>query len=153
MPSLSLRIMAALVASMGVINLLSAVTPSLPSRVAWLQNLFPVEIRHSAHLFTALSGFWLFILAFGLLRRKRVAWMLTMAFLVFSILFNLIKGFDIEESLFAAVLLVILTATRKVYTARSDAPSIAQGAKALLASGLLTLAYGTADPAHVLCTG
>jgi phosphatidylglycerol lysyltransferase len=144
MPSLSLRIMAALVASMGVINLLSAVTPSLPSRVAWLQDLFPVEIRHSAHLFTALSGFWLFILAFGLLRRKRVAWMLTMAFLVFSILFNLIKGFDIEESLFAAVLLVILTATRKGYTARSDAPSIAQGAKALLASGLFTLAYGTA---------
>ena len=106
--------MAALVASMGVINLLWAVTPSLPSRMAW---------------------------------------MLTMVCLVFSFIFNLIKGFDVEESLFAVVLLVILTATRKVYTARSDAPSIAQGAKALLASGLLTLAYGTADPAHVLCTG
>ena len=60
--SLSLWITAALVASMGVINLLSAVTPSLPSRVAWLKTLFPVEIRHSAHLFTALSGFWLLLL-------------------------------------------------------------------------------------------
>ena len=142
--SLSLRVTAALVASMGVINLLSAVTPSLPSRVAWLQSIFPLEIRHSAHLFTALSGFWLLILAFGLLRRKRVAWLLTMAFLAVSIVFNLVKGFDVEESLCATGLLLLLAATRTGYTARSDAPSMAQGAKALLGSVLFTLAYGTA---------
>lgn len=142
--SLSLWITAALVASMGVINLISAVTPSLPSRVAWLRDLYPVEIRHSAHLFTALSGFSLLILASGLLRRKRVAWMLAQGFLAISVLFNLIKGLDYEESLFAAGLLVLLSVTRKAYTARSDAPSMAQGAKALLASCLFTLAYGTA---------
>jgi phosphatidylglycerol lysyltransferase len=142
--SLSLWITAALVASMGVINLISAVTPSLPSRVAWLHDLYPVEIRHSAHLFTALSGFSLLILASGLLRRKRVAWVLAQGFLAVSILFNLIKGLDYEESLFAAGLLVLLSVTRKAYTARSDAPSMAQGAKALLASILFTLAYGTA---------
>lgn len=136
--------MAALVASMGVINLLSAVRPALPSRVAWLQDLFPIEIRHSAHLFTALSGFWLLILAFGLLRRKRVAWLLTIGFLGVSIIVNLVKGLNFEESLFAALLLLLLSATRGVYTARSDAPSVAQGAKTLLASGLFTLAYGTA---------
>lgn len=129
---------------MGAINLVSAVTPGLPSRVAWLKYLFPLEIRHSAHLFTALSGFWLLILASGLLRRKRVAWMLTMGLLAGSVVFNLIKGFDIEESLFATGLLILLLATRKVYTARSDAPSMAQGAKALLASSLFTIAYGTA---------
>lgn len=128
---------------MGVINLLSAVTPGLPARVAWLKTLFPVAIRHSAHLFTALSGFWLLILASGLLRRKQVAWILTLAFLAGTIIFNLIKGFAIEESLFAVGLLVLLLYTRKVYTARSDPPSMAQGAKALLASSLFTLAYGT----------
>lgn len=142
--SFSLRAMAALVACMGVVNVLSSVTPGLPDRVAWLQDLFPIEIRHSAHLFTALSGFWLLILAFGLLRRKRVAWLLTMGFLAASIVFNLIKGLDVEEGLFAATLLILLVATRKTYTARSDAPSIAQGAKTLFASSLFTLAYGTA---------
>jgi len=142
--SLSLRITAALVASMGVINLLSAVTPSLPSRVAWLKTLFPVEIRHSAHLFTALSGFWLLLLASALLRRKRVAWMLTLGLLGVSIVFNMIKGLDVEESLLAAGLVVLLVCTRSAYTARSDTPSMAQGAKALLASCLFTLAYGTA---------
>lgn len=142
--SWSLRGMAALVACMGVINLLSSVRPGLPARVAWLQELFPIEIRHSAHLFTALSGFWLLILAFGLLRRKRVAWLLTMGFLVASILANLVKGLDIKEGLFGAALLTVLISMRKVYTARSDPPSIAQGAKTLLASGLFSLAYGTA---------
>ena len=142
--SLSLHVTATLVASMGLIHLLSAVTPGLPSRVAWLQDLFPIEIRHSAHLFTALSGFSLLILASGLPRRKRVAWMLTLGFLGGSIVFHLIKGFDLEESLFAAGLLVLLGSTGRAYTARSDAPSMAQGAKALFASGLFTLAYGTA---------
>ena len=142
--SLIPQITAALVASMGVINLVSAVTPGLPSRVAWLKQLFPLDIRHSAHLFTALSGFWLLILASGLLRRKRVAWMLTLGLLAGSMVFNLIKGFDIEESLLSAGLLMLLVLTRKLYTARSDAPSMAQGAKALLASSLFTLAYGTA---------
>lgn len=151
--SLGPRITAALVASMGVINLLSAVTPSLPERVTWLEDLFPIAIRHSAHLFTALSGFSLLILASGLLRRKRVAWLLTLAFLALSIVLNLIKGLDVEESLLATVLLGLLAATGQAYTARSDAPSMAQGARALLASGLFTLAYGTAgfvllDPAY-----
>ncbi len=35
----------------------------------------------SPAVLSALSGFWLFLLAFALLRRKRVAWLLTMAFL------------------------------------------------------------------------
>lgn len=142
--SLGVKITAGLVAVMGVINLLSAVTPSLPERVVWLQDLFPIEIRHSAHLFTALSGFSLLIVASGLLRRKRVAWMLTLGFLAVSIIFNLVKGFDYEESLFAFGLLILLLGSRKAYTARSDAPSMAQGVKALLAACLFTLAYGTA---------
>ncbi|MFN9629279.1 MAG: phosphatidylglycerol lysyltransferase domain-containing protein [Cyanobacteriota bacterium] len=141
---LSPALSAALVAGMGAINLLSAVTPGLPSRVAWLQRLFPVEIRHSAHLFAALSGFWLLILASGLWRRKRVAWLLTLVMLTGSIVFNLVKGWDVEESLLALAVLLLLVATRRAYTARSDPPSMAQGARALLAAGLFTLAYGTA---------
>jgi hypothetical protein len=50
--------MEVLVTVTGVINLRSAVTASLPDRVALLANLSPSEIRHSAHLFTALSDFF-----------------------------------------------------------------------------------------------
>lgn len=44
--------------AVGVANLLSAVTPSLPERVDWLEQLFPFEVRTGAHLFAVLSGFF-----------------------------------------------------------------------------------------------
>ncbi|MGA7952346.1 MAG: phosphatidylglycerol lysyltransferase domain-containing protein [Gloeobacterales cyanobacterium] len=133
-----------LIASMGVINLLSAVTPSLPDRVEWLRDLFPLEIRRSGHLFAALSGFFLLNLATSLLRRKRLAWVLTVLLLVVSILSHLIKGLDYEESLLAGALLISLIAMRKTFTAQSDRPSMTQGVRVLIGSLLFTLAYGTA---------
>lgn len=52
-----------LTGAVGVANLLSAVTPSLPKRVEWLEQIFPFEVRAGAHLFAVLSGFFLLILA------------------------------------------------------------------------------------------
>jgi len=138
-----LWVTAVLVASMGVINLLSAITPGLTERVQVLEAFYPVEIRSSAHLLAALAGFFLLILASSLLRRKRTAWILTLVLLSTSILSHLIKGLDLEESLVAAGLMLLLIVNRKLYTAQSDRPSIAAGVKALVASLLFTLVYGT----------
>lgn len=127
----------------GVVNLLSAVTPSLRERVELVRDVFPFEIRASAHLFAAISGFFLLVLAVNLLRRKRVAWLVAVGLLTVSILSNLIKGLDYEESLLSAVLLGQLLLMRGVFTAGSDRPSIAQGVRVLFAALLFTLAYGT----------
>ena len=128
----------------GIINLLSAVTPSLPERRDWLGLFVPVDVRASGRIFTAIAGFLLVVLAANLLRRKRVAWLLTVGLLVTSILGHLIKGFDYEESLLAGVLLIQLIIMRPVFTAQSDRPSIAQGIRVLIIAVLFTLAYGTA---------
>lgn len=127
----------------GVVNLISAVTPSLGGRVAWLKPIFPFEVRAGAHLFAAVSGFLLLTLATNLLRRKRVAWLLTVILLVLSILSHLIKGLDYEESLLAGALLTQLLLMRRVFTAQSDRPAIAQGLRILVGAVLFTLAYGT----------
>lgn len=128
----------------GVVNLLSAVTPSLPERTAELKEIFPFYIRAGGHLFAAIAGFILLTLAANLLRRKRIAWLLTVGLLIVSIISHLIKGLDYEESLLASVLLIQLFAMRNVFTARSDRPSIAQGIRILMGALLFTLAYGTA---------
>lgn len=127
----------------GVVNLVSAVTPSLKERVKWLEVIFPFEARASGHLFAALSGFFLLALSTNLLRRKRVAWLVTVILLIVSILSHLIKGLDYEESLLALVLLVQLILMRDVFTAQSDRPSIAQGVRVVIGALLFTLAYGT----------
>ena len=128
----------------GLINLLSAVTPSLPERVAWLQEIFPFEVRAGGHIFAAVSGFILLTLAANLLRRKRVAWLLTLCFLIISIISHLIKGLDYEESLLPILLIVQLILMQNVFTAQSDRPAIAQGVRVFLGALLFTLAYGTA---------
>ena len=127
----------------GIANLISAVTPSLPERIEWLRKIFPFPVRAGGHFFAAISGFILLTLAAHLLRRKRVAWLLTVGLLVISILSNLIKGFDYEEGLLSGVLLLQLILMRRVFTAQSDQPSIAQGIRVLVGALLFTLAYGT----------
>lgn len=142
--NIGIGIATGLTALVGVVNLLSAVTPSLGERVRWLEEIFPFEVRSSGHLFAALSGFFLLTLAANLSRRKRVAWNLTVILLVVSIAAHLIKGWDIEESTIVLVLLLQLFALRGVFTARSDRPSVAQGVRVLLGALCFTLVYGTA---------
>jgi phosphatidylglycerol lysyltransferase len=127
----------------GVVNLLSAVTPNLYGRTHWLKEFLPFEIRASGHVFAALTGFVLLTLATNLLRRKRIAWLLTIGLLIISIFSHLLKGLDYEESLLSGVLLVQLIWMRHFFTAQSDRPSIARGVRALFGALLFTLAYGT----------
>ncbi len=141
---ISLWTAALLTALVGVVNLLSAVTPNLPERTALLKHFFPFEIRAGGHLFAALSGFVLLTLAANLLRRKRVAWLITIGLVIISIISNLVKGLDYEESLLSGVLLIQLLLMRNVFTAQSDRPSIAEGIRVSIAALLFTLAYGTA---------
>lgn len=127
----------------GVVNLVSAVTPNLHERNHWLKQFLPFDIRASGHIFAALTGFVLLTLAANLLRRKRLAWLLTITLLIISIFSHLIKGLDFEESFLSGVLLMQLLLMRDVFTAKSDPPSIAQGVRVLIAALLFTLAYGT----------
>lgn len=134
---------ALLTAFVGLVNLWSAVTPGLPGRVAWLSSVFPIEIRVGAHVFAALSGFFLLMLAANLLRRKRLAWFLVMGLLILSMLSHLVKGLDYEEGLLSLGLLLQLLLLRPAFTAQSDRPSIIQGLRVLLGALLFILAYGT----------
>lgn len=133
----------ALTALVGVVNLLSAVTPNLSMRNHLLKQFLPFEIRLSGHIFAALTGFVLLALATNLLRRKRAAWFLTISLLLISIVSHLLKGLDYEESILSGILLVQLLLMRHVFTAQSDRPSIARGFRVLLGALLFTLAYGT----------
>jgi phosphatidylglycerol lysyltransferase len=138
------RFTAILVALVGVVNVLSAVTPSLMDRLEVLRQYLPLEVRHGGHLTAALAGFALLVLAQALSRRKRVAWVLTLIVLGISAISHLIKGLDYEEASLAVGLAVILWRMRAHFHARSDVPSIQQGLHVLAGAFLFTLAYGVA---------
>ncbi len=138
----SVRIAAILVALMGMINVLSAVTPSLANRLAILEKYSPLGVLRGGHLTAALSGFALILLAGNLARRKRLAWLLTLGILGISMISHLVKGLDYEEALLAGGLAVLLWFTRYHFHARSDRPSIRQGLSVLIAAFFFTVIYG-----------
>ena len=69
-------------------------------------------MRAGSHIFAAVTGFILLTLAINLVRRKRIALLLTIGLLIISIVSNLLKGLDYEESLLSAIVLVLLLAMR-----------------------------------------
>ena len=140
----SVRIVALLTAVMGVINMISTVTPSLRGRVMLIESFSPLIVRQGGHLTAALAGFALLLLARNLWRRKRTAWVMAMAVLVISAVSHLIKGLDYEEAALAIGLAIWLFSLRSHFHARSDEPSIWQGLRVLATALVFTLAYGMA---------
>ncbi len=128
---------------MGLVNILSAATPSLSRRVQIIEKYSPLEIRHGSHLTAALAGFALILLASSLWRRKRAAWLLTLILLIVSIASHLLKGLDYEEAILAGLMALLLISLRPYFNARSDPPSMRQGLLSLTAALGFTLMYGT----------
>ncbi len=143
MISLGLGLAVVLTAMVALVNLWSAITPSPPAAESWFLSLWPIQVRVGAHLFSALSGFFLLTLATNLGRRKRIAWWLTIGLLSLSAIGHLIRGLHYQQSLLSLVLLALLLWLRPAFVARSDRPSIIQGVRVLLGALLFTLAYGT----------
>jgi phosphatidylglycerol lysyltransferase len=139
----SVRAVALLTALMGLVNLLSSITPSWPTRLLLIEQFSPLGITHSGHLAIALTGFALLVLARGLWQRKRLAWVLTLLMLDASIVSHLLKGLDYEEAIMAGVLAAWLFTLYPHFHARLGRPSYRQGLEVLAAATLYTLAYGT----------
>ncbi|HSA99099.1 MAG TPA: hypothetical protein VLE49_00505, partial [Anaerolineales bacterium] len=76
---------ALLTAVMGVINVLSALTPAVMYRLRLLEEYSPFKVVHGGHLASALAGFALLLLSVSLWRRKQVGWLLTLSILIVSI--------------------------------------------------------------------
>lgn len=136
---------ALLTAAMGVVNVISAVLPSMRDRLRLLRLLgeySPFSIRAGGHLVSALAGFALLLLSVSLWRRKQLGWVLTLSILSVSIPVHLLKGLDYEEATFAALLAGLLIYLRPHFHARSDPPSVRQGLLTLLAALAFTLIYG-----------
>ena len=138
----NVRIVAIMTAVMGVINVLSAVTPALAERLLILEQYSPLSVRQGGRLTAALSGFALILMAGGLWRRKHVAWLATLGILVVSAISHLIKGLDYEEALLAGILIAWLVYFRDYFHARSDRPAVQQGLRVLGLAFIFTLGYG-----------
>ncbi|MGQ9786061.1 MAG: flippase-like domain-containing protein [Anaerolineae bacterium] len=139
----SVRAVALLTALMGLVNMVSAFTPSGAARLLLVEQFSPLGVTYGGHLLVALAGFALLLLAWGLWHRKRLAWFLTLMTLDASIVCHLLKGLDYEEAIAAGALAAWLFFLYPHFHAKLQPPAFKQGLVTLAVAILYTLAYGT----------
>ncbi|HEY0559310.1 MAG TPA: phosphatidylglycerol lysyltransferase domain-containing protein [Frankiaceae bacterium] len=135
---------ATLVALVALLDIGSAVTRSLHNRIAFLREYLPGGLPNAANAGVLLAGVLLLLLAKGLKRRKRRAWLGTELLLVGSVVLHLLKGLDVEEATISLALFVVLLVIRREFSAEGDPRTRWAAAYVFPALVVLDLAVGFA---------
>ncbi|MFW5940308.1 MAG: flippase-like domain-containing protein [Chloroflexota bacterium] len=140
----SVRIVALLTGLMGVVNIVSTVYPELARDLQDVTRYAPLQLRRGGQLGAMLTGLALLLLANGLWRRKRTAWLITFVVLLLSALSHTLNRslFDYRTVLTVALAGWLLL-LRAHFHARSDAPSVRFGIVVLVAALLFNVTYAT----------
>jgi lysyl-tRNA synthetase class 2 len=125
------RLLAWGAAAVGVIGLVSALTPEMADRLDIVHGVLPPGLPEAARVLTVAFGVGLIWLSRSLARRRRRAWQLAVAVVVASAAAHLAKGLDFEEATISLLLLVALVRWRH----RFDVPGDVANVRLLLGLG------------------
>jgi phosphatidylglycerol lysyltransferase len=104
----------------GAVLLVSGATPTLDARLAWLRHALPLPLVEVAHLAGSVVGVGLLVLSRGLFRRLDAAFRFTSWLLAAGIAASLLKGLDVEEAAFLALVLLIVRMARAAFYRRAS---------------------------------
>src|SRR5919199_953388 len=123
----------------GVVNVISASTPSIASRSDVVEGVLPPGVPEAARVVAFALGLTLVWLWRSLVRRKRRAWGLAVGLVVASAAAHLAKGLDVEEASAHLLLLAALVRYRREFSAPGDPATLRPLARVLLALGAVAL--------------
>jgi lysyl-tRNA synthetase class 2 len=136
-------VLALFVAASGVLDVVSAVTPAIESRLHVIENATPNFVPRLANALVVPAGLTLVVLARGLWRRRRRAWQLTLLLVLAAAVLHLLKGLDYEEAAANLVIALALIARRHDFAGRGD-PSVRThllARAAFYAAGIFTYGF------------
>lgn len=107
-------------AAVGVVGIVSAVTPEMAGRYDVVRAILPPGTPHVARIAALAFGLALIWLSRSLARRRRRAWQLAVVAVIAVSLAHLAKGLDFEEALLGLVLLVALIRYRRRFDVPGD---------------------------------
>ena len=117
-------LLAAAATFVGVVGVVSAITPAIASRSDFVRGVLPPGVPATARVLALAFGMTLIWLSRALARRKRRAWQLAVALVAASAVAHLAKGLDFEEAFFSVVVLAALWRYGDEFTAPGDADSV-----------------------------
>jgi phosphatidylglycerol lysyltransferase len=130
-----------------VIDIVGALVVSHQTRSQVLETLLPASVTLGGRTGAVLSGLGLLLLAGGIARGKRVAFRLTVAVLIATIAFQLVKDLDFEEAALFAWILFGLWWFRHHFDADSDQARMRWGIAVLIIGVLVAVVYALAGAA------
>ncbi|PJJ75653.1 phosphatidylglycerol lysyltransferase [Thermoflavifilum aggregans] len=141
--SLLLRIYPAfLVFLLGIINLVSGLSPAIHWRMRLISQYMPIGTIHASNDFVVVTGVILLITSVYLLRGLRNAWLIAFVLGLLSCVAHLIKDIDYEEALFALFSVIVLWITRHEYRVKSNRRIVRVGLRMALVILVFSLIFG-----------
>ncbi len=100
----------------GVVGIADMVSVIIP-RMEWAALLgeWTINLIYGAHGLTAVIGFFLLMLSYGLIRGKQHAWRITLALLLFSSVLHVLRGATVLTTIITLLLVTILLIFRRYF--------------------------------------
>ncbi len=134
---------AAIVATvLGVVNLLSALTPNAHWRGHVLVQVEPIGVMHVFHAVAVPASVALLVGAFYLRRRRHVAWQMAIVVLCGLVIIDIVKGLDVEEAALSAAGAALLWWGRDAFNVRGDPVRLRSAAWRVPAIATATILLG-----------
>ncbi len=114
--SIILRILPAfIILILGVVNIISSITPSIPTRLRLVKNILPEDLIVTSNALVLIFGLILVMVSIFLLQGSKRAWYVAISLTLFSIIGHLLKAADYEEAALALIAGSSLFYTRDNY--------------------------------------
>ena len=127
---------------LGVVNIVSVLTPAIDARLSFLRGFLPTDAIDVSNYFVLITGLFLLVTAAFMLKGLRMAWYFAVALCGLSVVGNLTKAIDYEEAIFALVTLVVLFISRKEYYVKNNRKLGIIGIRTTLLSCAAVIVYG-----------
>ena len=132
-----------LLMALGIINIISVLSPAIHDRLIYLLNILPMEAITISNYFVLATGFFLLVTSAFMLKGLRIAWYFAFSLCIISLIGHLTKAVDYEEAGFAALVMIILFISRKEYYVKNNPRLRYIGIKSILLSIVCVILYGT----------
>ncbi len=133
---------ALLIFTLGLINIISVVTPPLRIRLKLIREFLPLEAINASNILVLFIGLALLITSAFMFKGLKNAWRLALLLSVLSLVGNLTKALDYEEATFAGVIILLLLFSSSQYRIRSSIKWIRLGVLSVLIIFLSVLVFG-----------
>jgi phosphatidylglycerol lysyltransferase len=131
-----------LILTLGIINIISVLTPAINSRLEWLQDFLPLDAINASNYLVMASGLFMLVTAAFMLKGLRSSWWFALVLSSVSLVGHLTKAVDYEEASLALIVIVVLVSTYKEYYVKTNPKLRAVGMMTALLTTIAVIAFG-----------